>query len=151
MLTRTLRTLLRMTITFFVIVTLVFFVTRLSGNPIDFVLGEGLTAEDREILTRYYALDRPIWDQYIAFLRGFTDGEFGLSFIERRPVAQIVAERVWPSVQLLLAAMTVTLALAIPLGIVAAVWRDRWIGSAVMSLAFFGYAIPISCWRCFWF
>lgn len=142
MLTRTLRTLLRMTITFFVIVTLVFFVTRLSGNPIDFVLGEGLTAEDREILTRYYALDRPIWDQYIAFLRGFTDGEFGLSFIERRPVAEIVAERVWPSLQLLLAAMTVTLALAIPLGIVAAVWRDRWIGSAVMSLAFLGYAIP---------
>ena len=142
MLSRTLRTLLRMTITFFVIVTLVFFVTRLSGNPIDFVLGEGLTAEDREILTRYYALDRPIWDQYIAFLRGFTDGEFGLSFIERRPVAEIVAERIGPSLQLLAAAMTVTLALAIPLGVVAAVWRDRWIGSAVMALAFLGYAIP---------
>lgn len=142
MLTLALRTTLRMVLTFFVIITLVFLVTRLSGNPVDYVLGDGLTAEDREILIRYYALDRPVWDQYIAFLRGFTDGEFGLSFIERRPVADIVAERIGPSLQLLVAAVSVTLLVAIPLGIVAAVWRDRWAGSAVMALAFLGYAIP---------
>ncbi|MBD3764384.1 MAG: ABC transporter permease [Rhodobacterales bacterium] len=142
MLNLALRTLLRMALTFFVIVTLVFLVTRLTGSPVDFVLGEGLTAEDRQILIRYYALDRPLWDQYMAFLRGFTDGEFGLSFVERRPVAQIVAERIWPSLQLLIAAVSVTLVVAIPLGIFAAVWRDRWFGSAVMVLAFFGYAIP---------
>ena len=142
MLTRALRTLARMAVTFFVIVTLVFVVTRLSGNPIDFVAGDGLTAQDREILTRYYQLDRPIWDQYVAFLRAFTDGQFGLSFIERRPVAQIVAERIGPSLQLLGAAMTLALALAIPLGVVAAVWRDRWFGNAAMGIAFLGYAIP---------
>lgn len=142
MLRLVLRTLLRMALTFLVIISLVFFITRLSGNPVDFVLGEGLTAEDRQILIRYYALDRSIWDQYLAFLRGFADGEFGLSFIERRPVAQIVAERIWPSLQLLIVALAVTLVVAIPLGIVAAVWRDRWIGSAVMALAFLGYAIP---------
>lgn len=142
MLTLALRTALRMMLTFFVIITLVFLVTRLSGNPVDYVLGDGLTAEDREILIRYYALDRPVWYQYVAFLRGFTDGEFGLSFIERRPVAEIVAERIGPSLQLLVAAVSVTLLVAIPLGIVAAVWRDRWAGSAVMALAFLGYAIP---------
>jgi peptide/nickel transport system permease protein/oligopeptide transport system permease protein len=142
MLTLALRAAFRMALTFFVIVTLVFLVTRLSGNPVDYVLGDGLTAEDRAILIRYYALDRPMWDQYVAFLRGFTDGEFGLSFIERRSVADIVAERIGPSLQLLAAAVSVTLLVAIPLGIMAAVWRDRWIGSAVMALAFFGYAIP---------
>ncbi len=142
MLSRVLRILLRMALTFFVIVTVVFFATRLTGNPVDFVLADGLTTEDREILIRYYELDRPIWDQYLAFLRAFTDGQFGLSFIQRRPVAEIVAERIWPSAQLLIAAFAVTLAVAIPLGIVAAVWRDRWIGSAVMTLAFLGYAIP---------
>jgi len=142
MLTLALRATFRMALTFFVIVTLVFLVTRLSGNPVDYVLGDGLTAEDRAILIRYYALDRPMWDQYVAFLRGFTDGEFGLSFIERRSVADIVAERIGPSLQLLAASVSVTLLVAIPLGIMAAVWRDRWIGSAVMALAFFGYAIP---------
>ena len=142
MLGQVLRILFRMALTFLVIVTVVFFATRLTGNPVDFVLADGLTTEDREILIRYYELDRPIWDQYLAFLRAFTDGQFGLSFIQRRPVAEIVAERIWPSAQLLLAAFAVTLTVAIPLGIIAAVWRDRWMGSAVMTVAFLGYAIP---------
>lgn len=136
------RTLFRMVVTFFVIVTLVFFATRLSGNPIDFVLGEGLTQEDREILTRYYELDRSLAEQYIAFLRGFWDGQFGLSFIQRRPVIDIVAERLWPSAQLLLAAVSLTLLVAIPLGVIAALYRKHWIGSAVMSFVFLGYAVP---------
>lgn len=142
MLGRIFRTLARMVLTFLVIVTMVFIATRLSGSPIDTVLGDGLTQQDREILIRYYQLDRPVWDQYLAFLRAFTDGQFGMSFIERRPVAHIVAERIWPSLQLLLPAILVTLAVAIPLGVVAAVWRDRWFGNAVMGLAFLGYAIP---------
>ncbi|WP_375261917.1 ABC transporter permease [Palleronia sp.] len=136
------RTLLRMAITFLVIVTLVFFATRLSGDAADFVLGDSITQQDRALLIDYYGLNEPIWSQYLAFLRAFIDGEFGLSFIERRPVAQIVAERLWPSAQLLLSATALTVLLAIPMGVAAAIWRDRWIGSAVMSFAFLAYAIP---------
>lgn len=142
MLGNALRILLRMVLTFFVIVTLVFFATRLSGSPLDFVIGEGMSVEDRAIMIRYYQLDRPIWDQYLAFLGAFVDGQFGLSFIERRPVAEMVAERLWPSAQLLISATAATLLVAIPLGIIAAVWRKSWIGSAVMALAFLGYAVP---------
>jgi glutathione transport system permease protein len=142
MLGNALRTLLRMVLTFFVIVTLVFFAIRLSGSPLDMVIGEGMSVEDRAIMIRYYELDRPIWDQYRAFLGAFLDGQFGLSFIERRPVADMVAERLWPSAQLLISATLVTLLVAIPLGIVAAVWRKSWIGGAVMALAFLGYAVP---------
>ncbi len=137
-----LEVLLRMALTFAVIVTLVFFATRLSGSPIDFIVGEGLTSEDREILIRYYALDRSWWEQYRAFLMGFVDGQFGMSFVERRPVSAIVADRLWPSLQLLLPAIGLTLAVALPLGILAAVYRTSWIGSAIMSVAFLGYAVP---------
>lgn len=142
MLGNALRILLRMVLTFFVIVTLVFFATRLSGSPLDFVIGEGMSVEDRAIMIRYYELDRPIWDQYLAFLGAFVDGQFGLSFIERRPVAEMVVERLWPSAQLLISATFATLLVAIPLGIVAAVWRKSWVGSFVMALAFLGYAVP---------
>ena len=142
MLGNALRILLRMVLTFFVIVTLVFFATRLSGSPLDFVIGEGMSVEDRAIMIRYYELDRPIWDQYLAFLGAFLDGQFGLSFIERRPVAEMVVERLWPSAQLLISATFVTLLVAIPLGIIAAVWRKSWVGSCVMALAFLGYAVP---------
>ncbi len=142
MLSYALRTLLRMALTFFVIVTIVFFATRLSGNAVDFVIGEGMTSEDRELLIKYYELDRPVLSQYLAFLRSFTDGQFGLSFIERRPVAEIVVERIWPSTQLLLSAVGLTLLVSIPLGIAAAIWRKSWVGSAVMVVAFLGYAVP---------
>jgi peptide/nickel transport system permease protein/oligopeptide transport system permease protein len=131
-----------MALTFFVIVTIVFFATRLSGNAVDFVIGEGMTSEDRELLIKYYELDRPVLSQYLAFLRSFTDGQFGLSFIERRPVAEIVVERIWPSTQLLLSAVGLTLLVSIPLGIAAAIWRKSWVGSAVMVVAFLGYAVP---------
>ncbi|MDO9306380.1 MAG: ABC transporter permease, partial [Mesorhizobium sp.] len=88
------RTLAKMLVTLFVIVTLVFFATRLSGDPIDYVVGQGITQEDRELLTRYYGLDASVWVQYVRFLGSFVDGQFGLSFVERRPVADIVAERI---------------------------------------------------------
>ncbi|TDK48969.1 ABC transporter permease [Antarcticimicrobium luteum] len=142
MLSYALRTLTRMALTFFVIVTIVFFATRLSGNAVDFVVGEGITSEDRELLIAYYELDKPLFSQYLAFLRAFTDGQFGLSFIERRPVSQIVLERIWPSAQLLLSAVALTLLVSIPLGIAAAIWRKSWVGSAVMMVAFLGYAVP---------
>ncbi|MGE4326199.1 MAG: ABC transporter permease [Pseudodonghicola sp.] len=142
MLSYTLRTLTRMALTFFVIITIVFFATRLSGNAVDFVVGEGITSEDRALLIKYYELDQPLFTQYFAFLKSFTDGQFGLSFIERRPVSQIVVERLWPSAQLLLSAMGLTLLVSLPLGIAAALWRKSWIGSAVMVLAFLGYAVP---------
>lgn len=137
-----LRRLLRAAFTFLVIVTLVFFATRLTGSPLDFIIGEGLSAEERATLIRYYELDQSWWDQYRAYLGALVDGNFGLSFIERRPVSAMVAERLWPSGQLLLAATAVTLLLAIPLGVAAAIWRNSWIGSAVMTLAFLGYAVP---------
>lgn len=142
MLTYMASTLARMTLTFLAIVTLVFFATRISGNPIDFIAGEGLSREDREILIRYYELDRSWLAQYRAFLGAFFDGQFGLSYIERRPVADIVSERLWPSAQLLLSATSLTLIVSIPLGIVAALHRTSWVGSAATTLAFLGYAVP---------
>jgi ABC-type dipeptide/oligopeptide/nickel transport system permease component len=142
MLSYSVRALAKMAITFFFIVTLVFVATRLSGDPMDFVVGPGITQEDREILIRYYGLDRSEIEQYLAFLKSFTDGQFGLSFLERRPVATVVAERIWPSLQLLLSSVALTLALSLPLGIAAAVYRKSWIGSAIMTFAFLGYAVP---------
>lgn len=142
MLSYTLRTLSRMVLTFFAIITIVFFATRMSGDAIDFVVGENITSEDRALLIEYYGLDKPVFTQYLSFLKSFTDGQFGLSFIERRPVSEIVVERLWPSAQLLLSAMALTLLVALPLGIAAAIWRKSWVGSAVMVVAFLGYAVP---------
>lgn len=137
-----LRTLAKMAITFVAIVTLAFVATRFSGDPINFVVGPGITQEDRELLIRYYGLDRSGFEQYLAFLKSFTDGQFGLSFLERRPVSVVVAERIWPSLQLLFSSVALTLAVSLPLGVAAAIYRKSWIGSAIMTVAFLGYAVP---------
>ena len=116
-----LRTLFKMMMTLFVIITLVFFATRLTGSPLETFVGEGLTAEDRELMIDYFGLNGSIWEQYLRYLRGVVEGNFGLSFLERRPVSEIVAERVLPSLQLLLASLALTLCVALPLGVLAAI------------------------------
>ena len=136
------RAVFRMVVTMFVIVTLVFFATRLSGSPLDSFLGDGLTAEDRELLMVYFQLDGTIWQQYLAYLRGVVEGNFGMSFMERRQVSEIVGDRIGPSAQLLGSSLLLTLLVALPLGIIAAIYRTSWIGSAVMVVAFVGYAVP---------
>lgn len=137
-----LQTLWKMLVTLFVVITLVFFATRMSGSPLDSFLGDGLTEEDRQMLIAYFGLEKPIFTQYLLYMRGLLEGNFGLSFIERRPVAEIFGERIWPSAQLMLASVLLTILVAVPLGILAAVRRKHWTGSAIMVGAFAGYAVP---------
>ena len=134
--------LFRVVITLWLIVTLVFFATRFTGNTIDYLMPEGLDAESRAAMIAYLGLDQPYLDQYWRYLRSIADGEFGISLFERRPVSTIVAERVWPSVSLLLAAFVVTLLIGFPLGVVAALKRSSPVGTGIMAAAFLGYAIP---------
>lgn len=134
--------LLRMILTVWIIASLVFFATRVTGNPIDFIMPEGLDAGSRQLMIGYFGLDRPLGEQYWRFFRAIFDGEFGLGLMERRPVSAIFAERVGASLNLLAASLFVTVALGVPLGILAAIWRRSALGSAVLGLAFLGYAIP---------
>lgn len=134
--------LLRMCLTILVIVVAVFFAARMSGNAIDYIAGEGLSQKDRLLMIEYYGLDGSLFEQFVRYVGALATGDFGLSLIERRPVAVIFAERVWPSLQLLVGAVLMTLIVSLPAGIAAALYRKSWIGSAIMSVAFFGYAIP---------
>lgn len=132
----------KMAVTLFIVVTVVFFATRLSGNAIDFIAGEGLDAQSRSELIAYYGLREDVFTQYWRYLRGMAEGEFGLSFTERRPVTLVFWERVGPTLQLISGAILMTLVIAIPAGIFAAVRRRSKSAQGVMTLAFLGYATP---------
>ena len=134
--------LFRMIVTIMVIVTVVFFATRLSGDAVDYLGGEGLTTEGRQALVEYYGLNRSIWTQYWRYLHSLAEGNFGLSFMERRPVSTIFMERIGPSLQLAGGAILVTILVSIPAGVLAAIYRKSTAGSAIMGAAFLGYAIP---------
>lgn len=134
--------LLRMAITLWAIASVVFLATRLTGNPIDFLMPEGLDAVSRREMIAYWGLDRSVAEQYWLFWRSLLSGDFGLGLMERRPVATIFTERLWQSASLLVATLALTICVGVPVGILAAVWRGQARGSAVLFTAFLGYAIP---------
>lgn len=134
--------LLRMGITLWAIASVVFLATRLTGNPIDFLMPEGMDAVSRREMIAYWGLDRSVAEQYWLFWRSLLSGDFGLGLMERRPVATIFTERLWQSASLLVATLALTICVGVPVGILAAVWRGQARGSAVLFTAFLGYAIP---------
>ena len=131
-----------MAITLWVIATVVFVATRLTGNPIDFLMPEGLDAASRADMIAYWGLDRSVADQYGAFWSALARGEFGIGFMERRPVSTIFAERLAHSATLLAATLLLTILVGVPVGMVAAIWRKHVSGSVLLLAAFLGYAIP---------
>jgi len=134
--------LLRMVVTLWVIGTVVFFATRLTGNPVDFLMPEGLDATSRKAMIAYWGLDHSYAEQYRRFWSALLHGEFGIGIAERRPVATIMGERIWQSATLLLSSVICTILVGIPLGILAAIWRQTTRGTALLVAAFLGYAIP---------
>jgi peptide/nickel transport system permease protein len=132
----------RMALTLWVIVPAVFLATRLTGNPIDYLMPEGMDAASRQTMIAYWGLDAGLADQYTLFWRGLLSGEFGLGLMERRPVAAIFAERVGPSASLMVTTLLVTIAIGVPVGVAAAVWRGSHAGTLLLLAAFLGYAIP---------
>lgn len=131
-------------LTVFGVATLVFFtVHAVPGDPVDQILGESATPEDRVALRRHLRLDQPVAVQYWLFLGDLSDGTLGRSFRRRdATVASRIAEVLPDTVVLALAAVAVAWLIALPLGVLAASRRGtRWDALAsTASLA--GLAVP---------
>jgi peptide/nickel transport system permease protein len=108
------------------VVTAVFFLVRLTGDPTVFLVDQSATREEIEHARHLLGLDRPVHEQYLAFLLAVPRGDFGISIREKRPAMGLVLERFWPAtVELALAAAVLSTLLAVPLGVVAATHKDR--------------------------
>lgn len=133
---------LRAVLTAWVVFTLVFFATRLSGDAIDFIMPEGADADSRREISSYLGLNDSLVRQYWIYLGAALRGDFGLSFYQRRPVTTMYAERVWPTLSLAGVALLLSLGVGVPVGIIGALNRDNALGRLMMSSVFMGYAVP---------
>jgi peptide/nickel transport system permease protein len=125
------------------VVSLVFLLLHLvPGDPVDLMLGEQALAADRAQLRAQLGLDRPLGEQYARYLRRTFAGDLGLSLPSREPVAGRIGERYGATVELMLGAMAVALAISFPLGILAAVHHGRWPDQAASTFAVLGVAVP---------
>ncbi len=125
------------------VATLVFSLIHLvPGDPAQSMLGESAAPQDIAALRTRLGLDRPLLVQYGVFLRGAVTGDLGRSFRTGQPVTTMLAERVPATAELALAAMAVAILLAVPLGVVAAVWRGTAIDHGAMTFSLAGISIP---------
>lgn len=152
------RRLWAMTWTLAVVSVLVFVIVNLP--PGDFLSnqiaqlrasGEAASVARAEFLMREFALDRPMWQQYLIWVglwpgpngfSGLLQGDFGWSFELNRPVADVVREALWLTVALNVATVLFVYAVALPLGAIAAVRANTWIDYLATFVGYIGLATP---------
>ncbi|CAN5844104.1 ABC transporter permease [soil metagenome] len=112
------------------------------GDPAQAMLGEGASQEEVIKLRTSLGLDRPLATQYAGFLSGLVRGDLGRSFRYNTPVTQQIREKLPNTALLAVAAMAVAIAFAVPIGIIAAVFRGRAPDHVAMTLALAGISMP---------
>ena len=106
---------------------LVFAIARLlPGDPVALAAGPNASPAEIAAYGREFGLDRPLWEQYLRYLGGLLQGDFGVSIYTRRPVIEDLRAYLPATLELVLAAMTLAVAIGLPVGMWAAVQRDRW-------------------------
>jgi peptide/nickel transport system permease protein len=125
------------------VATLVFALIHLiPGDPAQAILGEGATQEEVAQLRARLGLDRPLVVQYGVFLRSVAHGDLGVSLRNGQPVTSQILLRMPATAELAIAAMAVAVLFALPLGIIAAVWRGTAVDYGAMTLSLVGISIP---------
>lgn len=138
--------LLQMVIVLIGISFLTFLLTFLSpGDPVrnmyismGMVPDEEIIAETREAM----GLNDPFLTQYFRWLGNCCKGDFGTSFSWNKPVVQLLATRIWPTLKLTLCSLALMLIVAVPLGVLSAVHKNKFIDYLVRVITFFGVSLP---------
>ncbi len=130
--------------TLLAISAVIFVVLALSpSNPLgDLATNPAITPEVRENIRRALGLDQPIHIRYVKWTLALFQGNLGYSFTSRLPVSQLIAQRLPTTLWIIGIAYGLSVALALPLGMAAALNRDTWIDRGITTLAFMGFSTP---------
>jgi ABC-type dipeptide/oligopeptide/nickel transport system permease component len=112
------------------------------GDPVELMLGDSAPAADRQALRHALRLDRPLSMQFLIYFDGLLHLDLGESLFARRPVVEILKQRLPATLELALAALILAMVLALPLGVMAAQYKNRLPDTVAMGLSLFGASIP---------
>jgi len=112
------------------------------GDPVEVMLGESATAADRELLRASLGLDKSIAEQFYQFLKGLMNFDLGHSLHSKKPITELISDRIGATIELTLASLMVAFLIAFPFGIIAALNKDRLADTAAMTFSLLGVAIP---------
>jgi len=129
-------------VTLLLLSLVIFGLARATGDPLTLILPMAATEEDLANARRYLGLDRPLYVQYLTFVGRAAMGDFGVSIRARRPVIELLRERLPHSLALAAFSMAVSLLVAFPLGVLAAVRRGTALDTGAKVLAILGQSLP---------
>jgi peptide/nickel transport system permease protein len=127
-----------------VVAVVVFLLLRLTtGDPAAIIAGDNATSQDVAAIRTKLGLDRPIAQQFVIWIGNVLRGDFGESFFFKKPVSQLIAERLEPTLALAASTLLLAVTMAVPLGVLAAWRRGSWVDRAVMGLSVLGFSVPV--------
>src|SRR5438874_9617487 len=128
------------------LVAIVFLISRvIPSDPVALLAGETASRAQIELLRQKLGLDRPLPVQLLDYYRQLMSGDLGTSLFTTRPVWDDLSARLPATIELTVAAMIITVMLGIPLGVLAALYRNSWIDHLPRVLTVSGLAVA-SCW-----
>lgn len=136
------------------LVPMLFFISLVSfllvklapGDPVQAYITPRMNPEDIERIRQSLGLDKPLFMQYLLWLKNVLHGDLGYSLIYHRPVLTMIAERIPATLGLMGASLIMAMILAIPLGLLAGTYKHRWLDHFLNMFAYIGISVPI-----FWF
>ncbi|MEO5534891.1 MAG: ABC transporter permease [Pseudolysinimonas sp.] len=129
--------------TVFILVTMVFFLMRLTGDPITASVGDRLTPDQLQERIHQAGYDRPIITQYLEYLGQVFTGQFGRTITDNQLISDVLLRYGSATLELAIYALLVAVIVGIPLGMLAAYLRDRWPDAVLRILAILAYATPV--------
>ncbi len=112
------------------------------GDPVEVMLGESAQPADREALRHALGLDLPIHQQLFNYFGNLLQFDLGTSLHSKRPITELLAERLPATIQLAVAGLLVAVTIAFPLGVIAAIRRNTWWDHGAMGIALIGVSMP---------
>lgn len=127
-----------------IVAIFVFLLLRLTpGDPAAIIAGDMATPEQLERIREAMGLNQPIHTQFITWMGRLLQGDLGTSLISGTPVTTMIGQRIFPTLNLALLTIVIAVAIAVPMGVLAA-WRHRsWVDYAVMSFSVLGFSVPV--------
>jgi len=125
-----------------VMTVIVFIGLHAIGNPVDILIGQDVDQIDRARIIAELGLDKPLWEQYLAFLNGALHGNLGKSFVYNEPAIQLILQRLPATLELAFSALIIAVVIGVPLGLFAGLYPRHPVSRLLMTGSVVGFSLP---------
>ncbi|WP_349371290.1 ABC transporter permease [Salinarimonas sp.] len=125
-----------------VMACLVFLAVYAVGDPVAILANPEASEEEMAAIASRLGLDRPIWEQFFIFIWNALQGDLGTSFVYSDPALEVILERLPATMELALVALILSILMGVPLGVIAGLKPDSFVGRTIMSTSILGFSLP---------